>query len=170
MRITYDELVQCGVDEERCEAFARRWPDGMEVTEETVREAVGMRVSLEWLARDLMRPVALSAYDEAIVPASRAYREATDRSRRAYREAIVPARSACREATDQARRAYYEEIAPVLRAYEETTDQALCAYEETTAPAERAYYEAVEQADREYDEARIRAVVEAAQIHDQEVE
>ena len=119
MRITYDDLVQCGVDEERCEAFARRWPTGMEVTAETAREAVGMRVSLEWLARDLMRPVALRAYDDATDQALRTYDEATDQALRAYREA-----------TYQARRAYREEIAPAERAYEEATDQAARAYQE----------------------------------------
>ena len=143
MRISTSDLVSSGGGDE----VARRWPDGMEVTEETVREAVELRLSLEWLVSHLMCPVARGAYLDG-----------TDTAESAYREAVAPAERAFSEATYLARHAYREAVAPTQSAYEDATETARRAYLEATAIAERAYQEAC-----------IQAFVEASRIHDQEV-
>ena len=116
MRVTKELLESHSACAEHVIVFAREWPDGCEVSTETVARAIALGMDIGWAAAHLLPSPAWRAYDEARATALRAYEEATAPALRAYEEARATAL-----------RAYEEATAPALRAYEEARATAFVA-------------------------------------------
>ena len=109
MRITEALLRQHGACSEQARAFGGEWPDGCEVTEETVARAAALGLDAEWAADRLLSDEAREAYLAVERPALEAYRAATQPAWEAYRAAKQPARAAFLAVQQQAREAYRAE-------------------------------------------------------------
>ena len=79
MKITLAMLKKNGACADQAAEFARRFGDGVEVTEQ-VCVSVASVFDWDWAARHFLTAAAEAAYSEATAPARAAYREATARA------------------------------------------------------------------------------------------
>ena len=97
MRITLAMLKEKGACTEQVAEFARRFGDGVEVTE-SVCVSVASVFDWEWAAQHFLTAAAEAAYSEATAPAGAAYSEARAAAGAAYNEATAAAWTAYSEA------------------------------------------------------------------------
>jgi uncharacterized protein YeaC (DUF1315 family) len=125
MRVTAENLERLYACPEQVAIMRSEWPDGVEVTKESLLRAMALGLDLNWWAQHALPAPLRRAYEEALAPLQRAYEEAVAPLRRAYEEAKAPLRRAYEEAEAPLWRAYEEAKAPLWRAYEEAKAEAL---------------------------------------------
>jgi len=127
MQITVELLKQLGATCEQVQTFAHEWPDGTDVTPESVARAVNLKLDIDWLACRVLKGKALAEYCRVADAAWAAYCQVTDAAWAAY----------CRVR------------ASALAEYERVRASALAAYKRATAAA---FLEAAEAAKGASDE------------------
>jgi len=64
MKITVELLKQLGgASCDEVQTFSREWPDGTDVTPESVARAVNLKLDIDWLARHVLKDKALAEYE-----------------------------------------------------------------------------------------------------------
>ena len=106
MRITVERLKRLRACKAQVARFAELFPDGVEVTEELCIQHA-QDFDWRWGSRNLLSPLALAAYDNAVAPAW------VD-----YKKAVAPARADYKKAIAQARADYDNAVARAWAAYE----------------------------------------------------
>ena len=141
MRVTTTMLENLNACSQQVEIFRAEWPEGCEITKQTVLRAVELKLDIEWAAENLLSKEAFRSYQKARAPHWNTYQEACAPHLKAYNEAV----------------------APLYKAYEEACAPHLKAYEEACAPHYKTYNEACVQLYKAYQEARAIAFLEACQ-------
>ena len=77
MQITVELLKQLGATCEQVQTFAREWPDGAEVTPESVARAVELKLDIDWLACRVLKGKALAEYERVADAALDEYERVT---------------------------------------------------------------------------------------------
>ena len=101
MKITLAMLKKNGACADQAAEFARRFGDGVEVTEQVCVSFASV-FDWDWAARHFLTAAAWAAYNEAKAAAGAAYREATAAAEAAYSKVRAPARAAYDKATARA--------------------------------------------------------------------
>jgi hypothetical protein len=120
-----------------CVHHEQQWEALTEPIANRIKYIISSKARDEQVCRlDNMRPVS-SASLAVVLPALKAYGEATEPARKDYKEATALALKAYEEATEPERKDYKEATALALKDYKEATAPALKAYEEAKATAHR---------------------------------
>jgi hypothetical protein len=98
MRITAKMLIDKSACAYMVTVFDRLWPDGVETSEKTCRQAANAGLDLDWFASHFLTATALAAYQQAEAPAWAAYQQAMAPALAAYRQAMAPALAAYQQA------------------------------------------------------------------------
>ena len=105
MQITVELLKQLGATCEQVQTFAREWPDGAEVTPESVARAVELKLDIDWLACRVLKGKALAEYervaDAALDEYERVTAPALDEYERVRAAAFLEAVEAAKGASDE---------------------------------------------------------------------
>ena len=129
--LTAADLREIGACAEQVRQFKAEWPDGVDLTEQSIGRAREMGMDLGWFATNALPAPALAEYVRVSDTAWAEYKRVTAPARAKYERVTAPAR------------AKYERVrALALAEYERVCDAALAEYELVTATA-RAEYERV---------------------------
>ena len=91
MQITVELLKQLGATCEQVQTFAREWPDGAEVTPESVARAVELKLDIDWLACRVLKGKALAEYKRVRASALAEYERVRASALAAYKRATAAA-------------------------------------------------------------------------------
>ena len=138
MRITNETLTRIRACEDQVQIFSLEWPDGCEVTVETILRAYSLGLNVDYVATKVLRATTLAEYERARATASDKYERAT-----------APAWVEHKRATDSA-------LAEYLRARDSS---AWALYERTRTTALAEYLRALSPAWAEYSWARATPLV-----------
>ena len=115
MKITADYLLDLHACADQVALFAALWPDGVEVTRATLRQATAAGLDLDWwMHHDPQCAFLIRQYREASAPLWRQYREASAPLRRQRDAAGAPLRRQCDAAVAPLRRQYDEASATLI--------------------------------------------------------
>jgi hypothetical protein len=73
MRITVEQLCEANACSEQVEVFAKEWPDGIEVTQDSVDRAVELDLDIGWLAVTILPTGIWTLYQARSMPHWREY-------------------------------------------------------------------------------------------------
>ena len=145
MRITLGLLERHKVCESQRELFARTFPDGTDVTIETIETAreAGLRV---WWLEGLIPASALGEYERATADPMAEYRRAVDAALAEYRRAADPAQAKYERAIEGLEAKYRRAVDAARAEYERAIDNAQAECLRAVTPTWAEYERAVDAA------------------------
>lgn len=155
MRVTREDLVKLEACDYDRDCFYKEWPNGVEVTEESLKRAFEIGLDVSWWARKLFG----KSYTEAERPLWKAYQAAEEPLWKAYQAARWPLWEAY-QAANRPLRETSEADEELWNAYKASEGLAWNAYEAANKPLQEAYQAAMEPVWDDFSNGMIRLILQ----------